>query len=634
MRTAARGFFVLLVVALCGSGRATEKPSVELALRFRPVQPDVEYDKPAANLYGQCRVEVERGKGISGWVVLGPGGQVLRRFVDTNGDNIVDQWRYYREGIEVYRDIDSDFDNKVDQFRWVNLGGSRWAVDEDEDGKIDRWKQLSAEEATRVAVQALVRGDWALFRTLLVTQDDLDRLGVTTAIADQLLKRVRVTDQQLRELVSRSRLLGPGTRWVRFDSVMPSVLPADAGKSAEDLVVYENAMAIVDNNGKTGLVEFGELLRVGRVWKLTQLPKPVEGTAVQVVAAGPLMRAFAGGAAVSALSDLTPEMQRLLDQLQELDRRPPSPSASPQVLGQYVARRTAILSQLVRLSKSDQQREPWLRQLVDGLASAAQTGALPDAVSRLAELEKELRSRSPNSPLLPYVTYRRLMADYSRKMQTAKPAEQVTIQQTWLKELRQFVEQYPKAEDVADAMVQLAVHHEFAGKLDEARKWYRRAAAEHGETEAGQRAAGALRRLDLAGKPLKLSGPGLNGGTVDVERLRGRVVLVFFWATWCTPCTQSLPELRSLYAQYHDRGFEIVGVSLDATPDAARAFVQQQRVAWPQIYQPGGLSSPIARSFGIISLPTLFLVDSNGQVVSSNVSVGELKTRLAELFKR
>ena len=61
-----------------------------------------------------------------GWVVEDPRGITLRRFLDTNGDGKVDQWCYYKDGLEVYRDIDSDFNGKVDQCRWCSTAGTRW----------------------------------------------------------------------------------------------------------------------------------------------------------------------------------------------------------------------------------------------------------------------------------------------------------------------------------------------------------------------------------------------------------------------------------------------------------------------------------------------------------------------------
>ena len=74
---------------------AADAPSVELALTFKPIQTDIEIESPEKSEYGRCKVEVEQSKKSSGWIVYGPNGQVLRRFVDTNGDNVVDQWRYF-----------------------------------------------------------------------------------------------------------------------------------------------------------------------------------------------------------------------------------------------------------------------------------------------------------------------------------------------------------------------------------------------------------------------------------------------------------------------------------------------------------------------------------------------------------
>ena len=131
-----------------------EGPTPEFVFsKFLPRQRDVEIETPKPAEYAKCAVKPEKlGKG-SAWLVTGPNGQVLRRFVDTNNDDTVDQWRYYNNGIEVYREIDSNFNEKPDQFRWLNTGGSRWGLDTNEDKIIDEWKVLSAEEASRVAVK-------------------------------------------------------------------------------------------------------------------------------------------------------------------------------------------------------------------------------------------------------------------------------------------------------------------------------------------------------------------------------------------------------------------------------------------------------------------------------------------------
>ena len=187
-------------IALCGSAaRGAEPPSVERTLNvFKPVQKDVEYETPAPEDFKKCRITVERQGKTSGWVVFGPSGQVLRRFVDTDGDGTVDQWRYYNHGLEVYRDIDTTRNNKADQYRWLNTGGSRWGVDPNEDGRIDSWKDLSPEEAVRLAVLAVIHSDEKLLATILVTQEDLTSLGVADSYAAKILDAVSEPGKRFR----------------------------------------------------------------------------------------------------------------------------------------------------------------------------------------------------------------------------------------------------------------------------------------------------------------------------------------------------------------------------------------------------------------------------------------------------
>jgi len=125
----------LLRIALAGSVFAwplmamAEKPTAKVALSLKPVQKDVEYDIPEAKDADKCTVEVETVGGITGWVVRTGDGQILRRFLDTNGDNKVDQWCYFKDGIEIYRDIDANFNNKSDQYRWLGTAGTRWGLE-------------------------------------------------------------------------------------------------------------------------------------------------------------------------------------------------------------------------------------------------------------------------------------------------------------------------------------------------------------------------------------------------------------------------------------------------------------------------------------------------------------------------
>ena len=111
------GSLALALPALAGTASA-DAPSVEQALKLAPVQKDVEYDRPSAQDAAGCTIKPEKQGGETGWIVRDASGQMLRRFADTNGDNVVDLWCYYQNGIEIYRDIDSQKNgSKADQYR-------------------------------------------------------------------------------------------------------------------------------------------------------------------------------------------------------------------------------------------------------------------------------------------------------------------------------------------------------------------------------------------------------------------------------------------------------------------------------------------------------------------------------------
>ncbi len=632
-RIAVTGVLAWGVLAFAGSAPAA--PTVEQTLQFRPVQPGVEYDRPDPSEYARCQVRAERYAQGSGWVVLGPAGQVLRRYVDTNGDNIVDQWRYYLHGLEVYRDIDSDFDRKVDQSRWFNTGGTRWAIDRDQDGRVDEWKRLSAQEASLVVVQALVQRDEALLRTVLLSDEDMRTLGLSADVQRTIREQLADAGKKMHQVLAKSRAVGSQTRWMRFDAGLPGTIPVDAGRATQELTVFENAMAIVETSGKTAFVQLGELVRVGEVWKLTQMPKPLDESLVEVALGGPLMQpelTEPDAGTPSAVTGLPPGAQKVLARLQELDQAAPPPDDLKRT-AEYNLKRAALLGELAQMLTGADERVQWLKQMIDALTAAAQTGQSPRAVAELKALERRYTADRADD-LLAYVTYRRLLVEYTLAVQQAKPEDQARLQSEWLANLEEYLQKFPRAEDAPDAMLQLAAGHELTGKLDEAQKWYGRLAADFPDTTPGRRAAGALRRLSAKGQPFRLAGKSLDGATrIDVAAFRGKAVLVVYWATWCVPCTASLPQLRALYEQYHGKGFEIIGVCLDSSPENVPAFLRQHRVAWPQIYEAGGLDSPPAQQYGVISLPTVFLLDRDGKVISQSTSPADLKTQLDQLFR-
>jgi len=146
---------------------------------------------------------------------------------------------------------------------------------------------------------------------------------------------------------------------------------------------------------------------------------------------------------------------------------------------------------------------------------------------------------------------------------------------------------------------------------------------------------GVLRRLNLPGNEMEISGTLLNGSPFDPKSVAGKVVLVDFWATWCGPCIAEIPNVLEQYEKYHDKGFEVIGVSLDDDAEALKAFVDEKKLPWPVLYEkPGGAGwqHPLATKYGVSGIPTVILVGRDGKVVSLDVRGEKLGAALDKLF--
>ena len=121
--------------------------------------------------------------------------------------------------------------------------------------------------------------------------------------------------------------------------------------------------------------------------------------------------------------------------------------------------------------------------------------------------------------------------------------------------------------------------------------------------------------VDLEGKPISLAD------------YRGKVVLLDFWATWCVPCIAEMPNVRAVYEKYHTKGFEVIGISFDLDETALHKFIKENQLPWRQIFAGERRRSSVAQKYRIKGIPTQFLIDREGKVISVNArgkALGEL----------
>jgi thiol-disulfide isomerase/thioredoxin len=140
------------------------------------------------------------------------------------------------------------------------------------------------------------------------------------------------------------------------------------------------------------------------------------------------------------------------------------------------------------------------------------------------------------------------------------------------------------------------------------------------------------RMATLKTKPLELKFTATDGKEVDVEKLRGKVVLIDFWASWCGPCIAEMPNVVSTYKKLHDKGFEIVGISLDQDKAAMETALKKHGMEWAQYFDGQGWQNKISQSFGIDSIPAAWLLDKKGLLRETGLRGDALATGVEKLL--
>ncbi|MES2849692.1 MAG: TlpA disulfide reductase family protein [Bacteroidota bacterium] len=126
--------------------------------------------------------------------------------------------------------------------------------------------------------------------------------------------------------------------------------------------------------------------------------------------------------------------------------------------------------------------------------------------------------------------------------------------------------------------------------------------------------------------------PGINGDTVKLSSFKGKVVMIDFWASWCGPCRKSNPHVQKLYEKFKDKGFEVLGVSIDNRKESWIKAIRKDKIKYTQVLDGEGWDANTAVKFGVDAIPATFLLNKEGVIVAVDLEGKELEEKIRELL--
>ena len=262
-------------------------------------------------------------------------------------------------------------------------------------------------------------------------------------------------------------------------------------------------------------------------------------------------------------------------------------AASREKVAQYHVGRIPLLRAVVKASKIPRTSSAYNKQVVDSLVAALRTGDYPQG----QEAAREDRRRRRQAGLVRGLQHdRRRLRHEERGARRQRPGQP----EAWMADLEDFLTKFPDADEVPEVLLQLANANEFNAEEETAREQYAKLVEAYAGTEAGKKAAGSLRRLDLVGKSLAIKGTGLQNETVDTAQYRGKTVLVVFWASWATPVKTDLPELSRSTRSITTAGLRSSASTSTTSGRTSTPSSRRTRSPGRRSSRPGGMESRLA----------------------------------------
>ncbi|WP_435016725.1 redoxin family protein [Tundrisphaera sp. TA3] len=296
---------------------------------------------------------------------------------------------------------------------------------------------------------------------------------------------------------------------------------------------------------------------------------------------------------------------------------------------EVAAKRAVLIEELYKIKPEDARlvklmKDHWREKLM----TANPTKNKGEADELGAQVQKIIADNK-NETLVAEAAYFRASRALMEAGRDAGPDAMMAI-------VEEFQKAVPKDPRAATLLYQIA---NATQDTDRKKELFDRIVRDYPDSPTVKRIEGARRQIEGIGKPFKLEfTDAIKGSPVSIEGLKGKVVVIDFWATWCGPCIAEMPKMKKLYAEYKDKGVEFIGVSLDQAKedgglDKLKEYVEKNDIQWPQYYQGNYWESEFSMGWGINAIPCVFLVDAEGNLASVQAR-GKLEEMIPEYLSK
>jgi thiol-disulfide isomerase/thioredoxin len=343
-----------------------------------------------------------------------------------------------------------------------------------------------------------------------------------------------------------------------------------------------------------------------------------------VAAAAPLL------AQENSSSDPTPDQAWA-----ELDRwilppRAPTGAEGRQAIARWLDRQRISAERFAEAYPNDRRR--WDAKLI-ALAARDQLRVLGIAPGKPEDDQKELEQivAAPDVSVdVQGEAIYRMLRPRVQRLNQAVPEEIAAAAQA----LADFLEVYPqhrRVPEIAGVVFQILQSTD----LPNERALVETLAAhpQPGISDAAKELLGRVQQQEaLRSQPVDLRFTALKGDIIDFQKLRGKVVLLDFWASWCAPCIAEMPSLVETYGKLREKGFEIIGISLDEEKADLEQAIKKHGVTWPQSFEGKAWDNRYAQKFGVAAIPSTWLIDKNGMIRQIGLRGEELTAAIEKLL--